>query len=626
MIASKLTLAGNTISKAISFGWILLLLTAFSLQAGRLKVDKIIFEGNHSFKTSTLKKILKTEEKKPFNNKLLRLDRTLLRNFYLNNGFLDVWVEASFKRRGEKITVTYRISEGRQYFLGGIQINGARLLTAEQARRVFKLKNGEVFRLQEIEDGLNRLEGYYFDHGKPYVVLDYEKSFRDSLVLITVRIKENETVYIRDIKYRGLEKVKRFIIRRELEIHKGEMYSRRKIEQSQRNIYSTGLFDYVGVQLEALDTTRSQVRLLIKVVEKKPRWVGFRFGVAYEQEVIYGGTFDITAEFGHRNLFGTARSVSVNVIPSFSYDFTRHNVINPKNQFSFTYIEPWIGYTRTPGVFRFSYLQVRPLNAADYNYFTSTFQVRHDFTRNWQATATLAYNQVRILEQDTLSESYFSQTKGQDFIYSISGRVAQDKRDNYLNTQEGFLMELNVKFAYSRSRSEHTGEISINRFFKFIVQWNRYQKFPLQKHWVLASRLRGGNIVELGKLAQIPVLERFYLGGASTVRGYPEQLLGPVARDEQGNLRALGGKLMLLGNLEVRIPLFWLFWGELFFDAGNVWAENQDFRLLDIKPSSGAGLALVTPVGPIRFDYGVKLRPEKGESPGEFHISISFAF
>ncbi len=605
---------------------LILLFSAFSLQAGRLKVDKIIFIGNHSFKSSALKKILKTEEKKPFNNKLLRLDRTLLRNFYQGKGFLDVWVEASFKRKGDKITVTYRISEGKQYILEGIGVQGAQMLTPEQVRRVFKIKDGEVFRLQEIEDGLNQLEAYYFNHGKPYVELNYDKSIRDSLIFVTIRIQENETVYIRKIVYRGLEKVKRFIVRRELEIHTGDIYSREKIEKSQRNIYSTGLFDYVGVQLEALDTTRSQVNLIIKVVEKKPRWVGVRFGVAYEQEVIYGGTFDITAEFGHRNLFGTARSISVNVIPSFSYDFNRHNVINPKNQFSFTYIEPWIGYTRTPGVFRFSYLQVRPLNTADYNYFTSSFQVRHDFTKNWQASATIAYNQVRLLEQGTLEEAYFSQTRGQDFIYSLSGRVAQDKRDNYLNTQEGFLMELNVKFVYSRSRDEQTGETAINRFFKFIVQWNRYQKFPLHKSWVLASRLRGGNIVELGKLAQIPVLERFYLGGASTVRGYPEQLLGPVVRDEQGNLRALGGKLMLLGNLEVRIPLFWLFWGELFFDAGNVWAENQDFRLLDIKPSSGGGLALVTPVGPLRFDYGVKLRPEKGESPGEFHISISFAF
>ena len=622
----KLTSTGNTTFKLFLLLIIFTLIAPFPIQA-KLRVKSITFEGNKFIKTSELKEIIKISEKKEFNSKLYRLDKIIITNYYLGKGFLNVWVDEEVERKGDNIDVIYKISEGRRFFFGGIKFIGSQIRTPEQLRSSITLQDGEPYIRNKIEDGLNQIENWYYNHGKPYIEIKEEQSISDSLIFLTINVKENETVYIRDIDYIGIQNVKSFIIRRELEIHKNDIYSRKEIERSQKNIYSTGLFDFVGMDLSAIDSIRSQVKLLIKVVEKKPRWVALRFGVAYEQEIVYGGTFDFTLEFGHRNLFGTARSISLDIIPSFSYDFRVNSFINPKNQYSLTYIEPWIGYTRTPGIFQVSYLQVRPLYSANYNYFTSSFQVKHSFENNWQASGTIAYNRVSILTSDTLSSEFYQQTKGQDFIYSVSTRLVQDKRDNYLNTRNGSVVETDIKFAYSRSRDNISKDINVNRFFKFMAQWNRYQSFPLKKSWVLASRIRVGNIVELGKELNIPLSERYYLGGASTVRGYREQLLGPVQYDDQGkNPIALGGKLMVLGNLELRIPLFWLFWGEVFMDAGNVWLRNQDFKFIDIKPSVGSGLAILTPVGPLRFDYGVKLRPQKYESRGEFHISISFAF
>lgn len=622
----KLTSTGNTTFKLFLLLIIFTLIAPFPIQA-KLRVKSITFEGNKFIKSSELKEIIKISEKKEFNSKLYRLDKIIITNYYLGKGFLNVWVDEEVERKGDNIDVIYKISEGRRFFFGGIKFIGSQIRTPEQLRSSITLQDGEPYIRNKIEDGLNQIENWYYNHGKPYIEIKEEQSISDSLIFLTINVKENETVYIRDIDYIGIQNVKSFIIRRELEIHKNDIYSRKEIERSQKNIYSTGLFDFVGMDLSAIDSIRSQVKLLIKVVEKKPRWVALRFGVAYEQEIVYGGTFDFTLEFGHRNLFGTARSISLDIIPSFSYDFRVNSFINPKNQYSLTYIEPWIGYTRTPGIFQVSYLQVRPLYSANYNYFTSSFQVKHSFENNWHASGTIAYNRVSILTSDTLSSEFYQQTKGQDFIYSVSTRLVQDKRDNYLNTRNGSVVETDIKFAYSRSRDNISKDINVNRFFKFMAQWNRYQSFPLKKSWVLASRIRVGNIVELGKELNIPLSERYYLGGASTVRGYREQLLGPVQYDDQGkNPIALGGKLMVLGNLELRIPLFWLFWGEVFMDAGNVWLRNQDFKFIDIKPSVGSGLAILTPVGPLRFDYGVKLRPQKYESRGEFHISISFAF
>ncbi|MFQ5584406.1 MAG: BamA/TamA family outer membrane protein, partial [Calditrichia bacterium] len=115
-------------------------------------------------------------------------------------------------------------------------------------------------------------------------------------------------------------------------------------------------------------------------------------------------------------------------------------------------------------------------------------------------------------------------------------------------------------------------------------------------------------------------------GGASTVRGYGEQLLGPVVYDDNGNPLALGGRYQFLVNLELRIPLFWRLYGELFIDGGNVWSGISEIDPSSIKFTSGAGVAFMTPLGAIRFDYGVKWAPEPQQAPDQFHVGLSWAF
>ncbi|MCK5455330.1 MAG: BamA/TamA family outer membrane protein [Calditrichia bacterium] len=622
----KLTLAGAIVSKKLAAILISIFLFIQPARAD-LKVHKIVFEGNHSIESSQLREILKIKEKKEFDNKIYRIDKIILNNYYLSQGFLNVWIETDINRKGDQVDVIFNISEGKRFVLGNINFAGGQLLREGEFRKFFKIRDNEFFQFVKIEEGLNALEDYYFNHGKPYVEIKQHQSFNDSLVYVTIEVKENETVHIARIDYSGLRTVKQFIIGRELIIRQHDVYSRKKIEESQKNIYSTGLFDFVGMELRAVDSTRSRANLIVKVVEKKTKWVGVRFGIGYEQEIVFGGTFDFTLEFGHRNLFGTARSIYVSAIPSFSYDFNQRRITNPKNQFSFNYIEPWIGYTRTPGIFRIAFTQVRPLYAANYDYFTSAFLIQHDFDKDWKITGAIAYNRVQILKGDSLDVEFYQITRGQDFIYSLSSRLVKDTRDNYLNPQYGSVTDFNLKLAYARTRDNNTGDISDNRFIKLIFAWNRYQKFRFQRKWLLASRFKIGNIFSLDQKSQVPVSDRLYLGGASTVRGYREQLLGPVAFDENGqNPLAIGGKFMLLTNLEFRIPMFWLLWGVVFLDVGNVWLSANDFNATEIKSTSGAGVAILTPLGPIRFDYGFKHQPEYYESSGEFHISIAFAF
>jgi len=103
-------------------------------------------------------------------------------------------------------------------------------------------------------------------------------------------------------------------------------------------------------------------------------------------------------------------------------------------------------------------------------------------------------------------------------------------------------------------------------------------------------------------------------------------LLGPLAFASDSNRVARGGKMLFLANAELRFPIWWLFMGEIFFDGGQVWREIDQIRTNDIKFTAGAGIALMTPIGPIRLDYGYKLMPESFEENYNLHIGFYFAF
>lgn len=636
--------------------WATLLCAPLSGQSN-LKVSKIHITGNRTFDTKTLKSLLKSKEKKAFNSRFMKLDRVLLTNYYSLQGFLNVYVASTFRKEGDKIFLEYEITEGRRYYLKDIVFEGNELFTDATLRHRFMIKNGEPYQRVKIENGINAIENLYADNGKPYVVLkNRQETVEDSLIITTISIEEGVTVSIVDVHYEGLKLVKSFLIRRELVIKKKEVFSRSKIQASQRNIYSTGLFQFVTYRVDPLADDPSKAVLVWEVVEKKPIWLGFRFGVGFESGGVGGisgniTTFDFTAEAGHRNIAGTARSVSVRVVPSLIY--ARPNLqsgrtlLNPRNEFAFTYVEPWVLNTRTPGVFRLAWTQEQtPVSIVPLSSLSASFTLSHNYAnRFWSYTAGVSFQRVNIEDGGAASRDSLGQVVerifgGQDLIYAVSFTPLKDKRDNVLVPQDGYLTEFFNKFAYSRSRPFVAGRLQdtliTNIFYKYNLQWVRYQRFKLNKKWIMASRLRTGGVVEFGKskdIGEFPLTERFYLGGANTIRGYPEQSIGRLVevRDATDTTlvidqRPVGGKFMVLGNVELRIPLIWLLQMEVFLDAGNVFEQYRNLENFSLKVGYGAGLAVLTPFGPIRFDYGFKMFPQKDESPGNFHIGISFAF
>ena len=605
------------------FGILLIWFALVGAAATNLEIRRVEIHGNRAFSSGHLKGLLSTHKGRKFDIRFIRLDQIRLTNFYQREGFLNVFVSADYQRKGDIVSVIFTIREGQRYFLKSIQFVGNTIVPDDELRKMFPVEDGEPYRMLLIEEGFNRVENYYLDHGKPYVILKPEKqTVQDSLIGLTVHIDEQETVVVDEIRIQGLRLTRKYVVERELEIHPGDVYSKSKIERTQGKIYSTGLFQLVSMNLVPSNTGRSRVTLVINVQEKRPAWVGLRFGVSYEQVTDYGGTsgstFDITLEGGHRNLLGSGQSLSLSAVPSYRFDFTNRSLENLRNKFQLSYVQPWLFVLHTPFIVQVFYERVNFAHTlARYSSFTGLAKVTHEFSNHWHLVETFAFQDVR-------TDSLALLPQGQDRVYSVTSTIIRDERDNFLNPGHGYILEFQNKLALSSSRNlQGSGRVQ-NRFTRMVFQWSRYQPFRLKPRWTLASRIRGGIILDFAANGRIPVLERFYLGGSSSVRGYPERSLGP--REPGDPSVASGGKLMLLGNVELRMPLFWLFYATVFTDAGNVWRDVSDFRVQDIKVSSGGGIALMTPLGPFRLDYGRKWFPEPGRGKGEFHVGISFVF
>ena len=613
-----------------------------TLSFAATEVTKISFKQKSVFKKGDLLDIIHSEEDEEFEPRLLKLDKILLHNFFQKNGYLLASVTDSlyFSKKRQELHIRYIIDVGPRYYYAGVRFEGVVEGDTTQLNEAFEdIKIGSPFDEGKINAAAKLVENVYYNSGKPFVNVKSDYVFdQDSLVYAQLTINEKQTVYIKDVDYYGLKLVQKFLIRRELEIAKGDMYNREALELSQQNIYGTGLFRFVRLEIEPIENEPQNVVLKITVQEKDARWFGVNFGVGNEQNV--GSSLEFTVQGGHRNLFGTARSVSLHFTPSFLYDFDVNKIINSQNEIAFKFVEPWIGNTRTPGIFQVAYNQFRLPNSGDFDQLQTSFEVHHKFKNKIETNGTLSAKFINRIDETAIDTTQFiniDKDLVKSEIYSISSYTKRDTRPNLFNPESGSLTDFSISFSHSISdkKNQDTGALSqqVNQFFTIISSWARYQpwspKLGRKKlKWVLASRIKAGAIFELGKSKFIPISERFYAGGATTVRGYPEQTLGPVESvDKNGNINAAGGKLEVLANAEARIPIFWLFVGEIFFDAGNVWADLDDFATADIRYTTGAGLAILTPLGPVRLDYGYKLNKRNIDpAPDAFHLGIYFAF
>jgi outer membrane protein insertion porin family len=409
------------------------------------------------------------------------------------------------------------------------------------------------------------------------------------------------------------------VVQREIAYKEGELYSREKLIDTKQRVYLTGLFSFVT--LEARNPQEKPVKpdLILKLVERKPRYmkVGFLTGQEQEQDL----TADLSAEFGHRNLFRTGRRISFSAASKFVL-LSKFRYL--ASRFTLNYTQNWTLGLRIPFELEAYYEPGAKSAIQSYRIeqFGGNLNLRQQLRKQTRLWLTGSYQQVNIYGIPEEQVETFRNQQGISIRRKVGFSLENDSRSSIFVPQGGSLTQLQTEYYGGILGGDHN-------FAKIVLSWSRYFQTPgISQLEVWAFRLKGGKAFEYSLKDFVPSLDRFYLGGASSIRGYDENSLGPKAIDDStGDTVVVGGKIFMLANVEYRKALFSKLGWSMFLDWGNVWLETKNITIRSMRLSGGFGLQYFSPLGPVRLDYGRRLlRGQDGLKGGRLHLSILYAF
>ncbi|HAK59342.1 MAG TPA: outer membrane protein assembly factor BamA [Nitrospiraceae bacterium] len=585
---------------------------AFLIEEGkRVAVDDIVITGNTVFSAKAIKKQMSLKESgwfstNPYRNDLLEKDRDNIIDYYRDAGYLDIRIESTVTRNeeGDGATVTLRISEGTQTTVGIISIEGNTVFTFAELLERLRLRLGKPFSERLLREDRYALLAAYSGRGYLYADVRVETKPVEQSVDILYKITEDAPVRIGKVILRGNEQTRDRAILRELLVEQGDPYDYGAVLKSQQRIYRFGYFGRVKFE-PVRPGKKEYVKDMILTVQERPAGAVV-FGFGYGNLDRFRGFFEVS----HRNLRGRARSASLRFEGS---DILERAIVN--------YRQPWFLNRRLESNASLSWSDEKELNIDTREIYYQTRKTAATFgvdkaSDGFRTSLTYQYENVDNYNVDPAA-ILTPEDEGRVRVSSLTPGLTWDLRDNPLNPHRGSLHGVALKEALSVLGSEAA-------FNKLTVQTSWY--FPAGEDLVIALSARAGMARPHGKTTDVPLHERFKLGGGSTVRGYKEDLVGPPGPPSVDDLVPTGGSRMVLFNAEFRIHPGSGFGLVLFSDAGNVWDKTQKIDLDDLRASYGAGIRLNTPVGPFRLDYGQKINRQSGESPGELHFRLGHAF
>ncbi|MCI0331288.1 MAG: BamA/TamA family outer membrane protein [candidate division Zixibacteria bacterium] len=552
-------------------------------------------------------------------------DIALLSAFYRSRGFLDIHVAESFFHDTVKNELWARIdvSEGKQSFFGAISFSGdAGELTGKLAEAASELESDSSFNVYLLDRAVFRMKEILSNTGYPYarVYLDTVRAEEGQKLPLSFRIEKDGLVHFGRIEIAELAITHPGVVRRELAFKPGEIYGRQKVIQSQQQVYATGLFNFVSLAVAPKmdssgrkDTLDLHPDFVLRAVERKPAALNLHVGAGQyrRREEQQDLSVDLALGWENRNLGGRARRFSLQGKTSFLV-VTDYELLS--NKLTADYTEPWILSTRNYANLSVSFEPAVRDRVLGVRIQTATFGLT--FLRPISLTTRLtlgaSLEEINIFDVPPSEEERFKAEKGINVRRKLSASFEKDTRGSILIPTGG---------SYTRLEGEMLGGPlgGDAHFLKLNFYWNRYQ--PLAGNNILATRFRWGQAFLIGERRNLPSVDQFYLGGANSLRGYPENSIVPLDTASSRPVKSL-----FLTSLEIRRPLFWRFWGNLFSDFGNVFRRNKDIVPDDILVTVGAGLQFFTLIGPLRVEYGKRVI-HGNLPPGErVHFSILFAF
>jgi outer membrane protein insertion porin family len=577
----------------------------FRIEEGpKLHIDRIVVEGNSALTAGQIKDVMQTRERLywifPFSTVQRRVfdddvDRIL--QLYADHGFIQARVESTEivpDLARKKVTLRVRVVEGPQFRTGTITITGNEILSTEEIRKLVKLQEGEVFNRGALRAAVRAIADRYSELGRARAEVDPRtvNDLANLKVDVTIPIVEGGLVYVERINISGNTKSSEKVLRRELRVAEGELFTFQKLVRSRQRLFNLGYFDEVNVNTEQ-GTTPDKIVVNIDV---KERATGiFSIGAGYSSIDSLFATLDVS----QRNLFGRGQEV-----------FLRFR-IGAKSRLGL------VGFTEP-------YLFDIPLKAGfdiydrerEYDDFTEE-RLGGDLRASYPLTEFLTVSGLYRLEEvditavaDTASQD-LKKEEGKKLNSVIELALTRDTRDSIFEPTKGSRNSIEFTFA---------GLGGDTQFYKVVGESAWF--FPLPVFGLVWSVRGVAGVVEGWGGEEVPIFERFFLGGATTLRGQRTRSVAP--KNAAGE--TIGGTSELLFNTELVIPIFPRFRVALFFDAGNAYGFGTDFDPTNLRLGAGVGFRFFSPLGPLRLDLGYNLDREPGEKQFQVHFTVGSPF
>jgi outer membrane protein assembly complex protein YaeT len=537
-----------------------------------------------------------------------------LENHYRAEGFLaaDVSVGAAGMRNGSSV-VPIQVAEGRPFSIGEVAVSGLPD-GSEQAREALALAPGGSYRPADVAAGVDRLETQLRQHAyrAASTEVDTHVDEKSARVDISVRVTPGPRSILRDVVVEGGDATKPAIAR-SVTLETNVPLDPLEIRETRRRLYDLEVYRSVDIQVQPITSDSpspapaapTEQPVMAKIVlEERPRY-RVRYGLAVSDEEVSDDERDrrvgFAADVENRNLFGRGATAGV------SLRLRRDQQVGRLTLGS----QRFFGLPLRSIVF--IERQREKLNPE------GAFPVTSDVNN---FTAEQSYRLRRVIE---LRYGYaidrnhtFIRTDGPD-AFDLTVKVARlttsglvDRRDDAFNPTRGWF----VSSALELSRPNLGSDLS---FLKNFAQYSQF--YGLGRGIVLASAARLGLARTIEDEVLIPS-ERFYAGGANTVRGYRQDDLGPRSVFEDAD----GGEAMLVLNGELRFPIYRWLKGVGFVDVGNVYPKVRDLSFGDLQVGVGAGARFDTPFGLIRFDLGIPANPRSFDPKWKVHFGLGHAF
>lgn len=598
------------------------------LLSKRPHIEKIVISGNHSFSEGTIRKKLYSREDgiwqslglkrgNRFTKSNLAYDQIMLEYFYKDQGFPDAKVDIDFTGLPEagRAIILVNIHEGIRYRIASVAVSGLLGKDEWEIRSIAnRLRPGNYLKHSVVEGVRRDIKSYFANSGYPYASDSLLKSEHDSSVAISFKIIKGDLVAFGNLVIDSTITTEQKIFEHEVVFKRGDMYKRDRLFESQQRLIRTNLFSYVSLQSQDLMSKRDSLMpdFRVSAMERPPKYVNFGVGAAQDKEKDF--LWSISGALGNRNIKGTARKMRLESTTLFQA-FSKWGFV--KQHFEFGYTEPYLLRYRMPLIFA---LRFEPgVRSLLHDYRIETIGLDATVVREFSLWTRLAisgtYEQFRISGVDSTKAQQYKEELGLNIDREISLSLEADTRplQNKFNPSSGSLTQYELTYVGGLLGGD-------NSFVRAVYSWTKYNKFT--SNGVFASRIKLGWVTPFGNSDEVPTKERFYLGGAYTLRGFSENTLGPA--DSTGD--PAGGEAIGLMNLELRKPLFWQIWGSTFIDCGYNVDDIRDVSFRDVAVTFGAGVQWASPVGPIRVDYGRRTNINDYPSGGSFHFSILYAF